>query len=143
MLSNTHPLTTVRGSVGRLVFDDDRAGEYVVRRAAFGVEERVENAQAERGEREHVDERAPRALRGRRYAGLARVYGVQAAERHPRRAPGERERAGVIEEHRRRRYPRHRAPHARVVPVAYRQLYRGGEGRADERDDEEVYDRRD
>src|SRR5919112_6480993 len=131
---NAHPLATARGTV-RLVSDDDCAGEYVVRRPAFGVEERVEYAEAERREREHVDERAARALARRRDASLARIYRLQGAQRHPRRPPRERGRARVVEEHRRRGYPRHRAPHARVAPVAYRQLYRGREGRADERDD--------
>src|SRR4051812_41785523 len=113
-----------------LLPDDHCAREYVVRRPAFGVEERIEEAEAERREREHVDERAARALARRRDASLARVNGVQRAERHARRAARECERARVIEEHRRRGYPRHRAPHARVAPVAYRQLDCGRERRA-------------
>ena len=50
-----------------LLPDDDGAREDVVRGAPFGVEERVEDAEADGREREHVDERAAHALARRRH----------------------------------------------------------------------------
>src|SRR5256714_36891 len=121
-----------------LLFDDNGAGEYVVRGAPFGVEERVEYAETGCREREYVGERAARALSRGRHERRARIHHAQRAERHAPRAPRESDRARVIQEHHDGDDAAHRAEHARVAPVADGQLDCRREGRAEEGDYEKV-----
>src|SRR5947199_8881922 len=76
-----------------LLIVDNGAGEYVVRGAPFGVEERAEYAETACREREYEHERAARALSRGRPERRARIHHAHGAARHAPRAPRERDRA--------------------------------------------------
>ncbi len=83
-------------------------------RAAFGIEDSVQDTEAEGDEREHVEECAPDRLLRRRRQSRIGVNGANREQRHSPRAPGQRGRGREIQKHNRHDDAAHRTEHTRV-----------------------------